>query len=266
MVMKKLLGLLVLLAGAPAMGQPVFAGQYGVETAFQFVIWSSDGATLDGTQSDDGNDATIACGAGDETTTTNDYTDEGTRYRIVLSAAEMECSEQIFVRIGESVEAAFFVQTFGSASADIPVVAQSGDAYDYLTTNLGALGANATEAGGTGDHLTAIAVASIANNAITANAIATGAIDADAIAADAITSSELAASAVNELRDLVIEDQGGGVSLACALAVLLAYAAGDISTTGGATTYEDPSGNETRISGTVASAGNRTASITCPTF
>jgi hypothetical protein len=38
-------------------------------------------------------------------------------------------------------------------------VAQSGDAYAYLGTNLGALGANATEAGGTGDHLTALATA-----------------------------------------------------------------------------------------------------------
>lgn len=34
--------------------------------------------------------------------------------------------------------------------------AQTGDAFAYLGTNLGALGANATEAGGTGDHLTAI--------------------------------------------------------------------------------------------------------------
>lgn len=36
---------------------------------------------------------------------------------------------------------------------------QSGDAYTYLGTNLGLLGANATEAGGTGDHLTALATA-----------------------------------------------------------------------------------------------------------
>jgi hypothetical protein len=33
---------------------------------------------------------------------------------------------------------------------------QTGDAYAYLTSNLGAAGAAATEAGGTGDHLTAI--------------------------------------------------------------------------------------------------------------
>lgn len=34
--------------------------------------------------------------------------------------------------------------------------AMTGDAFAYLGTNLGALGANATEAGGTGDHLTAV--------------------------------------------------------------------------------------------------------------
>lgn len=34
--------------------------------------------------------------------------------------------------------------------------AQTGDSFAYLGTNLGELGANATEAGGTGDHLTAI--------------------------------------------------------------------------------------------------------------
>lgn len=34
--------------------------------------------------------------------------------------------------------------------------AQTGDSYSYLTTNLGTAGAAATEAGGTGDHLTGI--------------------------------------------------------------------------------------------------------------
>jgi hypothetical protein len=72
--------------------------------------------------------------------------------------------------------------------------------------------------------------------------------------------------ATADLRDLIIEDQGGGVSLGCALSVLLAYAAGDITTTGGDTDYEDPSGTEERITGTVSSPGNRAASISCPTY
>ena len=36
-----------------------------------------------------------------------------------------------------------------------------------------------------------------------------------------------------QVRDLVIEDQGGGVSLGCALAVILGVVAGDVATTGG---------------------------------
>lgn len=39
--------------------------------------------------------------------------------------------------------------------------AQSGDAFAYLGTNLGAAGVNATEAGGTGDHLTAVGLTGV---------------------------------------------------------------------------------------------------------
>jgi hypothetical protein len=69
-----------------------------------------------------------------------------------------------------------------------------------------------------------------------------------------------------QVRDLVIEDQGGGVSLGCALAVVLAYTSGDLATVVATSTFEDPSGTETRTTGTVASSGNRAASINCPTY
>lgn len=46
--------------------------------------------------------------------------------------------------------------TVGTVTTLTGHTVSTGDPYDYLTTNLGALGANATEAGGTGDHLTAI--------------------------------------------------------------------------------------------------------------
>jgi hypothetical protein len=72
--------------------------------------------------------------------------------------------------------------------------------------------------------------------------------------------------ASTDVRDLIIEDQGGGVTLGCAISVILAYAAGDLATTGSTPTYEDPSGTETRATGTIASAGNRTMTITCPTY
>jgi hypothetical protein len=122
-----------------------------------------------------------------------------------------------------------------------------------------------------------VTTATTATNVTTVNGFANDALVAADIAADVTTELQnglaTAASiaalndiAASDLRDLVIEDQGGGVSLGCAIAVVLAYAAGDLATAGSDSTYEDPSGTETRAEGTVASAGNRTAAITCPTY
>lgn len=69
----------------------------------------------------------------------------------------------------------------------------------------------------------------------------------------------------SQVRDAVSEDQGA-VTRGCIEAVLLAYAAGDITTSGSTTTYRDPSNGEVRITGTVSSNGNRAATITCPTY
>lgn len=88
-------------------------------------------------------------------------------------------------------------------------------------------------------------------------------------AADDATLAAVAALTIPttaNIRDIVIEDQGTPVTLGCAISVVLAYAAGDLVTTGSNSTYEDPSGTETRITGNVASAGNRTASVTCPSY
>jgi hypothetical protein len=67
------------------------------------------------------------------------------------------------------------------------------------------------------------------------------------------------------IRDAIVEDQGN-ITRGCIESVLLAYAAGDIVTVAGTTTYRDPSNGEIRIVGTVTSNGNRTATITCPTY
>lgn len=117
-------------------------------------------------------------------------------------------------------------------------------------------------------------VGAMANNTMTAAAAAadlTTELQAGLATSAGQTAISDAIAALNnmsaeELRDLVIEDQGGGVSLGCALSVILAYASGDLSTTGSSSTYRDPSGTETRSSGTVTSNGNRAASITCPTY
>jgi hypothetical protein len=102
----------------------------------------------------------------------------------------------------------------------------------------------------------------------TALGFATASYDTDiaGIATDVDTSLTQIAAVPAAIRDLDVEDQDTGRSLGCTLAALLAYAAGDLATTGSDSTYEDPSGTETRITGTVASAGNRTASVTCPSY
>lgn len=71
------------------------------------------------------------------------------------------------------------------------------------------------------------------------------------------------ASLPEDIRDVIVESQGN-VSSGCVQAVLLAFAAGDITTVGNSTTWRDPSNGEVRITSTVTSAGNRTASIHCP--
>lgn len=97
-------------------------------------------------------------------------------------------------------------------------------------------------------------------------------IDGTASAPSATPSLASAASiaALNNLsavqvRDSVSEDQGN-VSRGCIEAVLLSFAAGDISTSGQTTTWRDPSNGEVRITSVVTSNGNRTATISCPTY
>lgn len=92
------------------------------------------------------------------------------------------------------------------------------------------------------------AVGSIAAGGITAASIATGAIDADALAADA----------VDEILDEVVE---GAVTLRQAIRVILSFVGAKV--TGGGTTtltYRDIGDTKSRITQTVDSSGNRSAS------
>jgi hypothetical protein len=152
--------------------------------------------------------------------------------------------------------------TAAAAAADFTTEVQSGlataSAVSTVSTNIGTpsnLGGGATLAANAAD------IEGQTDDIGTAGAGLTAADDAVLAAIAALNNLSVA-----QVRDLVIEDQGGGVSLGCALAVILAYAAGDLATTGTTPTYEDPSGTEARATGTIASTGNRTMTITCPTY
>jgi hypothetical protein len=122
---------------------------------------------------------------------------------------------------------------------------------------------NATTLGTVTTATAVTTVNGLANNVLTAASADPGL--TTELQAGLATAAALAA-VDTDVRDVVIEDQGGTVSLGCAIAAILAYAAGDVETTGSDSVYEESSGTETRIEGTVAAAGDRVATITCPTY
>jgi hypothetical protein len=134
------------------------------------------------------------------------------------------------------------------------------------TDDIGTAGAGLTAA----DDAVMTRLGSPAGASVSAD-IATRASQTSVDTVDDLLDTEVAAVAAAiaalpaQVRDAVSEDQGT-VSRGCIEAVLLAFAAGDISTTGSTTTWRDPSNAEVRITSTVTSNGNRTASITCPTY
>lgn len=71
--------------------------------------------------------------------------------------------------------------------------------------------------------------------------------------------------ALADIRDMVVEPQGP-VTLGCYLAALGAVMAGQSTTVGNQTNFRDPSGTAVRVTATVTSAGNRTMTITCPSY
>lgn len=207
---------------------------YGTAATIEFRLWALDGTPSTG-QTDGGTDVTVdlACDGMSTAASTNDYAEIGGGvYAVDLEAAELT-SPIICLSIDATVDESVIIETYGHASARHSTVGWlTGDAFARLGAPVGA--------------------------SVSADLqVVDGNVDDIETAVGALPAS---------VRDLVIEDQGGGVSLGCALAVALAYAAGDLVTTDGDSTYEDPSGTETRITGTVTSSGNRTAAITCPSY
>lgn len=132
--------------------------------------------------------------------------------------------------------------------------------------------------------ITAAATASDFTTEVTSNVSTSSAVSTLQTSVDAVpTNAELAialgtaddavlaaVTALNNLspaqvRDLIIDDQGA-VTLGCALATILAVNAGDVTTSSGNSTFKDASNAETRVTSVVVSAGNRSASLTCPSY
>lgn len=204
---------------------------YGVSYTVDFPIYASDGS-LSTSETDGGTDVQVYCGAGDTpAASTNDFVDDGDTYTVVLTAAEMQCAYVKLQIAGATDDNVIIIPTYGNASA-------------------------------------AIEGSALIDGSISSSTFASGAITAASVATDAIGAAELAADAATEIAtatgDLVVEDQGATYTLECALAILLSYAGGEVTTAAGVSTYQDASGTENRIVGTVTGSTRDTITLTCP--
>ena len=231
--MKKFTILIIMLCFACVVAQAEYYPPvpYGVAITIDFPIYASDGS-LSTSETDGGTDIQVYCGAGDTpAASTNDFVDDGDTYTVTLTAAEMQCAYVKLQIAGATDNNVIIIPTYGNASAQIEGV-------------------------------------SLLDDAITASKIAASAIGASEIATDAIGAAELAADAGTEIGaavgDLVVEDTGSTYTLECVMAAMLSYAGGEVSTTAGTSTYQDPGGNENRIVGTVTGSTRNTITITCP--
>ena len=199
--------------------QGPFLRKYGVQTTIDFVLFTTDGASLKVDAVHAAGDSVIMKDEGAEDNTTNAFVDEGTGYSITLTATEMEAARIMVYVVDQTspkvwLDTVISVQTYGSVSGQC--------AFD--------LGS---------------ATVSLAAGGITATTIATDAINADALAADA----------VDEIWDEVAE---GTLTARQLLRLFLAVLAGKSAGGGTVTiTFRDNADSKDRITATVDSDGNR---------
>ncbi|MEE9584776.1 MAG: hypothetical protein V3W51_04765 [Candidatus Brocadiales bacterium] len=103
------------------MPQGPYLRKYGVETTIPFVLFEVDGVDFRVDAADGGSDCSIMKDEGAEATCTNDFTDEGQGYSIVLTATEMQAA-RIVVYVVDSatkvwLDTALIIDTYGNASA-----------------------------------------------------------------------------------------------------------------------------------------------------
>jgi len=169
------------------------------------------------------------------------------------------------------------VSSTGEAGIDMANVGSPSSVVTLSNTTVGAVSGSVGAVGAGG-----INAASLATDTITASKLAadvttelqTGLATASSLSTVGgnVISLQAAVAALNNLsatqvRDIVIEDQGGGgITLGCAIAAITAYVGGDLTTSAGSSTYKDASGSENRITGIVSSPGNRLGTIVCPTY
>ena len=223
------------------MSQGIHLRKYGVEAVINFELYEIDGVDLKTDAADGGTDCNIMKDQGAEATCDNDFVDEGSGYSITITATEMEAAQVTLYIIDSAtkvyLDKVIHIETYGNASAmhamdfddavrggltalpnanadaagGVPISDAGGldlDTQLATTDQIGAAGVGLTEAGGDGDHLTAInlpnqtmdIVGNITGNLSgtvgTVNALAANVITTASINADAITNAKIADDAI----------------------------------------------------------------------
>lgn len=95
--------------------------KYGVEATIDFRLFEVDGVDFRVDAADGGSDCSIMKDEGAEATCTNDFTDEGTGYSLVLTATEMQAARIVVYVIDSAtkvwLDTSFEIETYGNASA-----------------------------------------------------------------------------------------------------------------------------------------------------
>lgn len=100
----------------------LYQRKYGVETTVNFELYELDGTDLETGASYAVGDVKIMKDEGAEANTTNGFTDEGTGYSLVLTAAEMTAKRVAIYLVDQSgpkiwLDKAVFIETYGDPSA-----------------------------------------------------------------------------------------------------------------------------------------------------
>lgn len=100
----------------------IYYRKYGVQTTIPFELFEVDGVDFRVDAADGGSDCSISKDEGAEATCTNDFSDEGTGYSLVISATEMEAARIKVYIIDQSgtkvwLDKSLTIETYGHASA-----------------------------------------------------------------------------------------------------------------------------------------------------
>lgn len=122
--MKKFLALALLIGALPANAAHYLTRPYGVSTTIDFELFEIDGVNKKTDAAYASGDVKIMKDEGSPTDATNGFTDEGTDYALVLTAAEMQAARVVITVVDQStkvwLDETIVIETYGTSTSQHP--------------------------------------------------------------------------------------------------------------------------------------------------